>query len=688
MRGDYLDVGVVKNSVVATGRDSANEFRLSMFTGQLGHIIDIPPPPPPGLTALGGAARVGVGEDFVFDVDGDGNLGPAEDADSDPTTARQELFDLAIVSSGPLSTGCPGDAPPCGELYIVDLSSKTNLAHANTLRILDVIPLPGMPFSVRSIRRRAWRTWRFAAAASQSSISTISTRNHPRFSPVRWGSPIATAMASTIVSSDDVPTGCRPERHLDARLVMPPRGVFLSGSTTDGVQITSVSNQANELALDFNDPPPASRPLLGGGQKKNRLKGVVDGAGNTSATRLDAAWATVRVPTDPVALPIYVLEQGSGSCFWRTVGDPTSVCRAFHAGLSDHDIEFFVPQALVVNAQDILDNYREGPNHPSAIDTFGDLSMFAMPREPFINAELLNGTPLYRTGDTSGDLGMGRQTLLLLWLLEGRYIPGYEGPELSTILASLKAKPASANPIFPKNEETGEVEPSGIPRVEGYEWARLQEFNFYKTGAPLRIVGECDQSLSVSPGALGRRSNRSRERPRFELQRSQPARQRMQGYDPRRREGGDSRSARPDRRRPRRQSAGSSDRPTRPGRSRGVRTNGLLQSRPPAIRPVDRESFWQRSGSIHAAHARMRQLRGIHRDCRAEDRATRPVDLRREQARVNHPVLVRKGGLRRCRQHAASDTGRVMLTRSVACCSESVRAMAFRAETPFTRLKD
>ena len=198
MRGDYLDVGVVKNSVVATGRDSANEFRLSMFTGQLGHIIDIPPPPPPGLTALGGAARVGVGEDFVFDVDGDGNLGPAEDADSDPTTARQELFDLAIVSSGPLSTGCPGDAPPCGELYIVDLSSKTNLAHADPLWILDVIPLPGMPFSVQvdPSARLAYVEIRGRGVAIVDLNYLVGII---RGSSGPLGSPIATAMASTIV---------------------------------------------------------------------------------------------------------------------------------------------------------------------------------------------------------------------------------------------------------------------------------------------------------------------------------------------------------------------------------------------------------------------------------------------------------------------------------------------------------
>jgi PKD repeat protein len=493
LRGDYLDVGVLKNRVVATGRDNTtNEFRLSLFTGQLGHLIDIPPPPPPGLTALAGAARVGVGENFTFDVDGDGRLGTAEDADGDPTTALQELFDLAIVSSGPISTGCPGDAPPCGELYVVDLSHHTDLAHAGGPRILDVIPLPGSPFSVQvdSSARLAYVEIRGRGVAIVD-LNYLLAILRGSSGPLGFTDRNGDGVDDRVLRI--VPTGAGQNDIAMTRLkVDTNRGIaFISGATT-GVQLLQIANQANELALDFSDPPPADRPTLG--EEKARLRGVIDGAATALHGALDGQWPAVRTADDPVALPIYVLEQGSGSCFWRIDGDPARACRAFHAGLSDHDLEFFVPKVLVAKAQDILDNYREGPNHPPDIDTFGDLSMFAMPREAFLNAELLNGTPLYRTGDTSGDLGMGRQTLLLLWILEGQYVPDYEGPALATILAKLKAKPASGDPIFPAEQPR---EPSGIPRVEGYEWARLQEYNFYKTGAPLRIVGECDATRSM-----------------------------------------------------------------------------------------------------------------------------------------------------------------------------------------------
>ena len=41
-------------------------------------------------------------------------------------------------------------------------------------------------------------------------------------------------------------------------------------------------------------------------------------------------------------------------------------------------------------------------------------SCYAMPREPFESALLLHSPPMNKEGDTAGDLGMGRQTLLLL----------------------------------------------------------------------------------------------------------------------------------------------------------------------------------------------------------------------------------------------------------------------------------
>ncbi len=484
-RGDYLDVGVLKNKVVATGRDDGtNEFRLSMFTGQLGHLIDIPPPPPPGLSALAGAARVGAAEDMVFDVDGDGRLGPAEDADNDPTTALQELFDVAVVSSGPISAGCPGDAPPCGELYVVDLSSQTDLAHAGGPRILDVIPLPGSPFSVQvdPAARLAYVEIRGRGVAIVDLnylVGVIRGSSGPLGFTDRNGDGVDDRVLRI------VPTGTGQNDISMARLkVDTERGVaFISGAVT-GVQLLQISNEANELGLDFNIGPASTRPTFD--QEKATLESVIGGAVLALRTALGTT------------LNFGVLEQGSGACFWRDTFPKG--CKAFQPGVSDHDLEFFVPTALVAAAQEALNAYIG--SDPAGLSSLGDVSMFAMPLEAFQNAELLNGTPLYKKGDTTGDLGMGRQSLLLLWTLDGEYVTGYQGqlPDLSEILDRLqhKADADNPNPIFPRGNDS---EPSGIPRVEGYEWSLLQEFNFYKTGSQLRIAGACDSQSPVTPVA-------------------------------------------------------------------------------------------------------------------------------------------------------------------------------------------
>lgn len=484
VRGDYVDVAVLKNKLMAVGRDvSTNEPRLTMFTGQLGHLLDIPPPPPPGLTGLNGAARVAAAENMVFDVDGDGRVGADEDADGDPTSGRDELFDIAIVSSGSYYSGCPG-APPCGDLYIVDVSSQTDLAHAGAPRILDVITLPGAPFSLQidALARLAYVEVRGRGLAVVDLSYLIGI--------LRGTAEPHGFRDSNVDGLDDrvlriIPTGGGANDIVMTRVkVDTARGIAFVSGASSGIEFLQTANKATELAVDFGDEPPAQRSTLD--QEKRTLKAVID-----------LAVARVRSDLTQPSLPIYVLEQGSGSCFWRVPGDPAAVCQAFQPGVSDHDLEFFVPEADVPAVQDALDNFLDGENRPDELDTFGDLSMFAMPVEPLQNAELLNGTPLYRTGDTSGDLGMGRQTLLLLWLLEGSWVADYEGFDLGALLAKLKAPQASDNGIFPP-DSAGKLEPSRIPRVEGYEWARLQEYNFYKTGALLRIHGACDSDAPIA----------------------------------------------------------------------------------------------------------------------------------------------------------------------------------------------
>ena len=73
------------------------------------------------------------------------------------------------------------------------------------------------------------------------------------------------------------------------------------------------------------------------------------------------------------------------------------------------------------------------------------------------------------------------------------YLGWQQAPDLDNLLDCLKqnksydnqAKRCSSTALYPG-------EPTGIPRLEGYEWGVLQEYNIYKTGALVRIAGACD----------------------------------------------------------------------------------------------------------------------------------------------------------------------------------------------------
>ncbi len=186
---------------------------------------------------------------------------------------------------------------------------------------------------------------------------------------------------------------------------------------------------------------------------------------------------------------VTILEQGSGSCIWKP--NPTDACTDnYQPGLSDHDYEVFIPDQFFAGApgdspadcvaQTLSDQFINADGTPKEVDvdgrkvTFDDITFFPFRKDGFEAGRINILPPQNKSGDTSGDLAMGRQQLLLLWLLGGEYvnIPGYnvKGTPLSEILARLSSQ-------------------TFIPQLEGYEWANLQKFNLYKTKAFLRIAG-------------------------------------------------------------------------------------------------------------------------------------------------------------------------------------------------------
>ncbi|MBW7885297.1 MAG: Ig-like domain-containing protein, partial [Caldilineaceae bacterium] len=143
-RGDFYDLSVVKNLVVAGENPSSGSPKMRVFDVSLVPLEEVPVPR---------AFRVATGENFIVDLDNDGNLGAGEDNDNDTITGRDELFDLAFVTSGGRATTWGR-----GDLYVLDLSKRTDLQHPEPLRdadnlsedprIISRIPLPGPAFDV------------------------------------------------------------------------------------------------------------------------------------------------------------------------------------------------------------------------------------------------------------------------------------------------------------------------------------------------------------------------------------------------------------------------------------------------------------------------------------------------------------------------------------------------------------
>ncbi|HXH06727.1 MAG TPA: PKD domain-containing protein, partial [Vicinamibacterales bacterium] len=473
VRGNFLDLTVLKNRLLALERHEASgSTTLAMFGADLSRM--------PQVTLPGPAARITAVENLVFDIDGDGNLGTAENDDGDGTRAIDEIFDLAVVSSGPLDQGAAcAQRVPCGELYVVDLSPLTSLEHAGVAAVVARIPIQGPAFGVQidpnsrtayvEIRGRG------LGIVDLGFLLDVFGRQAQATGLIDTdGNGVDDRVLRIVQKEDIVATDVRVDVE---------RGIAYVNGAATGLELIQISNNCVDLRLDFRTTQAHAGDLAR--EQRLLLDTIAAVSGELRSAGID---------------DIAVLEQGSGSCFWRGL----DTCRAFTPGSSDHDLEVFVPMSQVVEAQRILDGYIRREKKRLAALGLRDLTMFAMPKEPFVSAELLNGTPMNRSGDASGDLAMGRQSLLLLWLLEGEYVDDpntepidYIGslPSLDIILTRLREKSADNEPVFAG-------EPTGIPRLEGHEWALLQEFNFYKSGALVRIKGACDAEGALNSPTL------------------------------------------------------------------------------------------------------------------------------------------------------------------------------------------
>ncbi len=188
------------------------------------------------------------------------------------------------------------------------------------------------------------------------------------------------------------------------------------------------------------------------------------------------------------AVAVTMLEQGSGACLWKA--DPASACGDnYQPGISDHDFEVMfpagVPEAtqtcVIKSLTDVFLDARTNDPRPVPLPggdeiVFDEVSFFPILREEFEQARLNIDPPTSAGGtDVTGDIGLGRQQLLLKWLLEGEYVilPGNDrslvGADLEQVLSRLRAE-------------------TKIPALEGYEWAALQRYKISDGGMFLRVA--------------------------------------------------------------------------------------------------------------------------------------------------------------------------------------------------------
>ncbi|WP_145018444.1 Ig-like domain-containing protein [Geobacter argillaceus] len=249
------------------------------------------------------------------------------------------------------------------------------------------------------------------------------------------------------------------------------------GFEGDGLAVFRIAECA-DIGLDFNDP-----------SSSITVPAVVEKKALQQAITKGLALAQSKCGADNLK-NMTMLEQGSGACVW------TGKCQSnYQPGISDHDYELFFTSATPDDKRQCVtkalsDQFRDDASKeltPIIVDgyrlTFPDITFYSMSREEFESAQLnVNPPPGSTPGDAIGDMGLGRQMLLLKWLIEGAYV------DLGTTPNPLQGK--SLMDILKLLRTQVDGEPSGIKRLEGFEWARLQESEIYSSGALIRLLGD------------------------------------------------------------------------------------------------------------------------------------------------------------------------------------------------------
>ena len=205
-----------------------------------------------------------------------------------------------------------------------------------------------------------------------------------------------------------------------------------------------------------------------------------------------------------------LLSQGSSACIWA---DDAQCSTAYQPGLSDYDFEFIVPYQRITEAKACAIAMEDAIHDQPGLES-ADVSVFPV-RDIALETAYRDVQPV--TGDSCGggddiygDLCLGRNGNILKWILEGEWVQSEDEIynnhyDLDQVLERLKQPlhppigddtDRYSERVDPRSGKRvailkagAESEPTHVPRLEGREWACLEDFALNQSAARIRIKG-------------------------------------------------------------------------------------------------------------------------------------------------------------------------------------------------------
>ena len=440
--GNYTDVIAVADRLVAIERTMK---KLDVFDANFSHLASLDLPDIP--------RRLVVADDWPIDFNGDGKI--------QPTEVRRVAF--------------VGGHTRIQFVDITDLASPRLLGH---VAMPTSTIVPGTTLAVtRELDADPGPLRLYAGSATPSGGDALYVIDA---SDLRQAGPIDFDQ-DPLQWDDRILWSLPYPKGIGGVKVDGGRGL-LYVAAPEGLDIISLADRCCDIGVDFTAPrvdqAPGPVDELIVAERQALQKGIENGLA-------DAAAECTGIESRLVSNKIWILEQGSGACVWR--GQCSS---NYQPGVSDHDFEVFFPEALLqgnalqlayCTTRRLTAAFREEIAVGNRTFRFNDVTFYPLEAEAFANASLYI-EPIPGDGnDSTGDMGLGRQQLLLgKFLLEGEYVDlstfNVRGPSIAELLDKLLRRGW------------------GLPAVEGYEWATLQRYGLIKSKAFVRIKGASAQT--------------------------------------------------------------------------------------------------------------------------------------------------------------------------------------------------